>query len=50
MIKIGDIEIIRIEEMMLAEPLASFAGIGNEELLAQRSWHGPNFFNESEEE
>jgi len=49
MIKIGDIEIIRIEEMMLAEPLASFAGIGNEELLAQRSWHGPNFFNENEQ-
>ncbi len=49
MIKVGTIEITRIEEMMLAEPLASFVGIGPDELAAQRDWHGAEFFNEAEQ-
>lgn len=47
MIRIGDFEITRIEEMMLAEPVETFAGIGKDEIEAQRSWLVPTYYDEA---
>lgn len=44
MIKLGDIEITRIEELMITEPVASFAGIGEAELAAHASWLVPDYY------
>ena len=48
MLKVGQFEITRIEEMMLIEPVATFAGIGEAELATHRAWLVPTYYNEAE--
>lgn len=47
MIKVGDFEIRRIEEMVLAEPAASFAGFDAAALSQHGHWLVPNYFDEA---
>lgn len=43
MIKVGDAEIIRIEELMVLEPAATFAGF-EKSMLAEHPWLVPNHY------
>lgn len=49
MIKVGDFEITRIEEMVLAEPAATFAGFDAAALERHRDWLVPTYFDAAAE-
>jgi glyoxylase-like metal-dependent hydrolase (beta-lactamase superfamily II) len=49
MIKVGDIEITRVEEMVLPEPAATFPGFDVDALAKHRNWLVPRYYDPATE-